>query len=118
MENLDGDTENLNGVFTIDWGGGNFVTFKLIEVITDKKIIWLVTDSNLNWLNDKKEWTYTRMSFEIASINGKTQIHFTHIGLVPEAECYDMCAKDRDQYIKGSLYKLITEGAGQPQIKK
>lgn len=116
-ENLIGDTENLNDVFTIDWGGGNFVAFKLIEVISNKKVVWLVTDCNLNWLQHKKEWKNTKMDFEITSLNNKTQIHFTHIGLVPEVECYDNCVKGWDQYFKGSLFKLITEGAGQPQLK-
>ena len=47
-----------------------------------------------------------------------TQISFTHVGLVPEVECYDMCVKGWDQYVKGSLFKLITEGTGQPQKKR
>ncbi len=58
-----------------------------------------------------------QMSFEISTKDNSTQIHFTHIGLVPEVECYDMCVKGWDQYVKGSLLKLITEGKGQPQRK-
>lgn len=117
-ENLKGDTRSLNGSFTIDWGNGNFVTFKLIEVIPDRKVVWLVTDSNLSWLNDRTEWTNTKMDFEISTVGDQTKINFTHIGLVPEIECYNMCVKGWDQYFKGSLYKLIMEGKGQPQLKK
>ena len=117
-ENLEGDSENLNGVFTVDFGGNNFVTHKLIEVIPDKKIVWLVTDCHLSWFKDKTEWTNTKMNFEISSEGDSTAIRFTHIGLVPEVECYDNCVKGWDQYIKGSLFKLITEGTGQPQMKK
>ena len=58
------------------------------------------------------------MSFEISTRDNKTQISFTHIGLVPEVECYDMCVKGWDQYVKGSLLELITVGKGQPQKKK
>lgn len=57
------------------------------------------------------------MSFDISTHEDTTQVTFTHIGLVPEVECYDMCIKGWDQYIKGSLFKLITEGEGQPQKK-
>jgi hypothetical protein len=118
MENLEGDSENLNGVFTVDFGDNNFVTHKLIEVVPDKKVVWFVTDCYLSWFKDKTEWTNTKMSFEISTEGNSTQISFTHIGLVPEVECYDMCVKGWDQYIKGSLFKLITEGTGQPQKKK
>ena len=114
-ENLTGDTENLDGIFTVDFSDGNFVTHKLIEVIPNNKVVWLVTDCYLSWFNDKTEWTNTKMSFEISTKGTSTQMSFTHIGLVPEVECYDMCVKGWDQYVNGSLLKLITEGEGQPQ---
>ena len=57
------------------------------------------------------------MIFEISINDNKTQISFTHIGLVPEIECYDMCVKGWNQYVKGSLLNLITDGEGQPQRK-
>jgi hypothetical protein len=116
-EKLEGDSENLNGVFTIHFSDESFVTHKLIEVIPNKKVVWLVTDCYLPWFKDKTEWTNTKMSFEISTNDNKTQMTFTHIGLVPEVECYDMCVKGWDQYVKGSLLKLITEGEGQPQKK-
>lgn len=118
MENLEGNSEKLNDIFTVDFGDKNFVTHKLIEVIPNKKVVWLVTDCYLSWFNDKTEWTNTKMSFEISTTENGSQIKFTHIGLVPGIECYDMCVKGWDQYIKDSLLKLITEGEGQPQKKK
>jgi len=57
------------------------------------------------------------MSFELSTEKNSTTIHFTHIGLVPEFECFDSCVKGWDQYVKGSLLKLLTEGKGQPQLK-
>lgn len=116
-ENLKGDTENINGEFTIDWRDGAFVNFKLIEIIPDRRVVWLVTDCNLSWFSNKKEWKNTKMDFEITSHNNKTQIDFTHIGLTPKIECYDSCVKGWDQYFKGSLLELITKGKGQPQKK-
>ncbi len=58
------------------------------------------------------------MSFEITTKGNSTQIDFTHIGLVPEVECYNDCVKGWNQYVKDSLLKLITEGKGQPAKKK
>ena len=116
-EKLEGSSEKLNDIFTVDFGDKNFVTHKLIEVIPGKKLVWLVTDCYLSWFNNKTEWKNTKMRFDISSSGNQTKIDFTHIGLVPEIECFDICKKGWDQYVKDSLFKLITEGKGQPQKK-
>jgi len=81
-ENIEGNSQNLNGVFTVRFGE-TFVTFKTIEVVPDKKIVWLVTDCNLHWLKDKKDWNNTKLNLELTTDNDVRQINFTHIGLVP-----------------------------------
>ncbi len=116
-ENIEGSTQNLGDVFTVRFGD-TFVTFKTIDVVPGKEIIWLVTDCHLHWLKDKKEWKATKLHFDISSVKDVTQITFTHIGLAPEIECYNDCRKGWDEYIKDSLNKLITEGQGRPERKK
>jgi len=86
------------------------------EFIPGKKVVWLVTDSNLNFINDKQEWTNTKISFELSSQDSQTIIHFTHFGLAPTVECYSSCSKGWDHFIKGSLFKLLTEGKGTPGL--
>lgn len=44
----------------------------------------------------------------------KTQIVFTHKGLVPEYECFDVCSNAWSHYIGESLLSLIATGKGQP----
>ena len=111
-ENLDGNTQELNDEFEVRFGDVHYSKQKLIEVVPNKKVVWLVTDSKLNFLKDKSEWTGTRISFEMAEQDKKTQVRFTHLGLVPEIECYDACSNAWSDYIKHSLRALITSSNG------
>lgn len=116
-ENIEGGSQKLNDEFTVRFGDVHVSTQKLIELIPDKKIVWLVTDSKLNFLDNKQEWTNTTIGFEIAEQGSKTKICFTHQGLTPQIECYNNCTKGWNQYINGSLFKLLTEGKGAPGLK-
>jgi len=116
-ENLQGSTQQLNDEFEVRFGDVHYSKQKLIEVITNKKVVWLITDSRLNFVKDKSEWTGTKISFEITEKDGKTQVRFTHSGLVPEIECYRDCSNAWGYYVN-SLHSLITTGKGQPEPKE
>jgi len=109
-----GKTEKLNDKFTVDFGE-TFVDFQIIELIPNKKVVWKVTDCNLHWINNKKEWNGNEVVFEISSENNKTKIDFTHIGLVPGVECYNDCEVGWDGHVTNSLVKFINEGKGMPE---
>ena len=75
-----------------------------------------VTDSELGSFQNPQEWTGTTIIFDIVENVDKTEIHFTHLGLVPEFQCFDSCSKGWDYYFKGSLYKFVTTGKGTPGL--
>ena len=111
---IEGGTEKLNDEFTYHYEDVHRCKMKLIEVIPGKKVVWLVTDNYFNFTKDKSEWKGTKISFDISKKGNKTQLRFTHLGLVREYECFDICSNAWGQYIQHSLRNLITTGKGQP----
>lgn len=107
-EEFEGSADKLNDEFTFKAGGGmHYSKQKLVELTPNKKIVWLVTDSKLSFIKDESEWTGTKISFEIFKQDHQTKIVFTHIGLVPEIECYDNCSNAWSQYLQQCLISLI-----------
>ena len=113
-QGVQGNTEKLNDEFTYEYPGLHRSTQKLIEVIPDRKVVWLVTESSMSFIEEKDEWTGTKVIFDITRESGKTKLTFTHQGLVPEVECYEACKPAWTHYVRHSLFSLITTGNGDP----
>lgn len=96
-----GTVEKLNDTFRVPFGEPSYVDFKVTEFTPSKKMVWNVTDCYLQWFQDKKEWNNTNLIFQLSEQNGKTKIDFTHEGLVPEIECYEICEKGWNGHIDG-----------------
>ncbi|SRR5258708_28652331 len=62
----------------------------------------------------ENEWTGTDIVFDISQKEGKTELRFTHIGLVPAFLCYGDCSGAWGMLINENLRKLITTGKAQP----
>ena len=116
-ERLEGNSQKLNDEFEYRYEDIHYSKQKLVEVIPDKKVVWLVTEANMSFLKDKDEWKGTRVVFDITRKDNKTQLVFTHEGLVPTVECYSACEPAWTQYVQHSLFNLITTGEGDPNLE-
>lgn len=112
-EEIEGRTDEL-GEFEYHYQDIHRCTVRITELVPGKTVRWHVVDNYFSFVTDKSEWKDTEIVFEIARKGDKTEVRFSHVGLVPTYECYDVCTDSWSTYIKGSLRNLITEGKGQP----
>jgi hypothetical protein len=113
-EEIDGRTDKLGAEFSYHYQDVHRCTLKITEFVPGRKVVWHVVDNFFNFVKDKSEWIGTDIVFEIARKGDQTEVRFTHVGLVPAYECYDICEDAWSSYIKGSLRDLIATGKGRP----
>jgi hypothetical protein len=116
--NIEGSTDKLGDEWTYRYEDVHYSKQRITESIPGKKVVWLVLDSYLSFVKDKTEWNGSKITFDIAEKGGKTEVRFTHVGLIPEYECFDDCSNAWGSYINGSLRGLIARGKGQPNPKE
>jgi len=117
-EEIDGSTDKLGAEFEYHYQDLHVSTQKITELVPGKKVVWHVLDSRIDFVKDKTEWNGTDIVFEITRKDDKTQLRFTHVGLVPAFECYGDCSEGWGFFINDSLRGLITTGKGQPNQKE
>ena len=110
---IEGDTDRLGAVFYYHYQDNHRCTFKITEFVPGKKIVWHVLQNYFKFTKDPTEWTGTDVVFEIDKKGDKTEVRFTHIGLVSAYECFDVCASSW-KIIIDSLSDLIATGKGHP----
>lgn len=111
---IEGGTSNPGDEFTYRYKDVHYSKQKLVEVVPSRRVVWQILDAWLSFTEDKREWNGTRVIFEISAEGGKTEVRFTHEGLVPQLECFDKCTNAWSFYINGSLRNFITTGQGHP----
>jgi hypothetical protein len=109
---IEGRSEEPGDEFSYRMKEIHYSKQKVAELVPNKKVVWLVTDSHLSSFKDKSEWTNTKIIFEISEVKNKTQLRFTHAGLNPAFACYGDCSWAWGQLIQESLLSWITTGKG------
>ena len=115
---IEGATDRLGAEFTYRYKDVHTSTQRITEWVPDRKVVWHVLDARLNFVKDRTEWKGTDIVFEITRKGDKTELRFTHDGLVPAFQCYGDCSGAWGFYINESLRSLIVTGKGQPNSKE
>ncbi|MEL4317610.1 SRPBCC domain-containing protein [Leifsonia sp. YIM 134122] len=113
-EMITGDTAKVGDVFVFDFPGVHRSTMTLTEVIPGQRVVWHVTDTVITLVENQDEWNDTDVIFDIQKTDAGTDVRFTHVGLTPAFECYELCSNAWGSYITSSLRDLIESGGGTP----
>ena len=117
-ENIEGSTNKLNVEWTYKQKDLHMCKMKVVEMIPEKRVVWLVMENHFSFTKDKSEWKGNKIVFDINKKDSKTHLKFTQVGLNPEHECYNVCHDAWTGFIQKSLHDLIVTGKGQPNPKE
>jgi len=115
-QDVSGPTDKAGEAFDYRYRDLHRCRIRVVELVPGRKVAWHVERNHFSFTRDDSEWTGTDIVFDIAERDGKSEVRFTHVGLVPDYECYDVCSDGWATYIEGSLRSLIVSGEGQPNV--
>ncbi len=115
-EEISGPTDQAGQTFDYRYKDVHRCRIKVVDLVPARKITWHVVENHFNFTEDETEWTGTDIVFDITERSGNTEVRFTHVGLVPDYECFDICSDGWNTYINGSLQALINSGTGHPNV--
>jgi uncharacterized protein YndB with AHSA1/START domain len=123
-EEVEGDTDQIGAEYSYR-GHDDADTvehrsrIRVEELVPGERVVWRVLDNYMSFIDDQSEWKGTEIRFELTPSDlrtgqGGTELRFTHVGLVPSYECFDVCKDAWGLYIRESLPAFVTTGRGTP----
>jgi uncharacterized protein YndB with AHSA1/START domain len=115
---LKGASARVGDSFDIAFGGTR-KTFRIAEMIPDKRIVWTCVKAYIDSpaLKNKSEWVGTTLIWTFSAADrGRPTLDFLHVGLNKSFECYPVCEEGWD-YFLSSLESYLKTGRGTPYLK-
>ena len=116
-EDIEGCTDKVGEEFTFRGRDIHYSRIRVTELVRGQSVSWLVVDNYINFVDDQSEWPGTEIRFAISKKGAGAEVRFSHVGLVPAYECFDVCSNAWSFFINDSLRSLIAAGEGQPMAK-
>ncbi|GAB2957903.1 SRPBCC family protein [Saccharothrix stipae] len=113
-EDIEGATDRPGAEFDYHYQDLHRTRIRVTDAVPGRKVAWLVLENHFSFVQDQAEWEGTAVTFDITERDGRTELRFTHHGLVPDFECFDVCANAWSFYVGSSLRGRITTGEGAP----
>ena len=114
MTKIDGDNRAVGDEFSYRVPGVHFCRMRVTKLVPGETVVWQVIDNHMSFIEDQSEWKGTEIRFELSEKDGGTEVRFTHDGLVPSYECFDVCRSAWTFYVGDSLRSLAATGQGTP----
>jgi hypothetical protein len=104
---FEGSADALGGEFTYRYEDLHFSRQQVTELKPNEKVAWLVLEGGPSFTGETDEWRGTTIVFEISEAGGRTELRFTHLGLVPRFTCFEVCSSAWGHYVNDSLRNYI-----------
>jgi hypothetical protein len=114
LEQIEGENSKVGDVFSFEVKGLHYSRIQVTELVPGTRVVWRVLENRMSFVEDQTEWVGTEIRFELSEKDGVTELRFTHDGLTPDYECFDICSNAWGMYVGDSLRNLITTGRGNP----
>jgi uncharacterized protein YndB with AHSA1/START domain len=96
---------------------GTYCVMQVKELVLNNKVVWECLEQFHDHTNlcKKNEWVGTRILFNLNKNElGGTDLYFIHEGLTQELECFNLCQKEWNYFLKESLKTYLETGVGKP----
>lgn len=100
---ISGSAEAVGDTFIYRFEPHHVSRQRVAELAPGRRVVWDVTDSAINFVDDKQEWRGTRIVFEIAGIEGGSRVTLTHHGLTRQKACFDACSQGWEHFFGKGL---------------
>jgi len=97
---IEGITDRAGEEFIHDIKGFHYAKMRVTQLVPGELVVWRVVEGRVGFVANQDEWTGTELRFELSEKDGGTEVRFTHEGLVPDHECYDVCSYEWGQLVK------------------
>lgn len=113
-ELIEGDSEAIGGEFGFDMPGLHRTRLRVTDANPGHRVVWHVLENHFGFVDDQDEWLGTDVVFDIEREDSGTTVSLTHVGLMPEFECYEVCSTAWTHHLDAGLRALLSTGDPEP----
>jgi len=111
----DGDVVKAPGqLLRLNWSATDHIVFRIDRADRPSLMRWTCVAQHDRNLPRPDEWVGTTLTFSLGASDRTADLRFTHHGLVPALDCFDMCEGGWNFFLRRSLKQLVEVGRGLP----